>query len=120
MGLHFKEGSHNPAWDDGKELKSMWKKVLAGTLPGNDRQESIIPNMKLRERHSLHATYTVTTSLTVLFDSQGTPPPQWPLVTETKRAGSDDDLFDRKTKRQCTGWEHSTVSLPGASPKLVS
>ena len=85
MNLHYhlvgglETAEPNPAWDDGKDLEAMWKEMLGKALQDDDRCDNPIPSMALQE-HSLHATDTEATSLT-LFDSHNVPlPPPSPAT----------------------------------------
>ena len=69
MNLHYKAQVANPLWDDGKALKEMWERCLAGNLPHNDWCVNPVDGMWFREGPPIHVTHTVTTSSTKLYGS---------------------------------------------------
>ena len=81
MALHYHaDGGDNPigpnpAWNDGKALENMWKKMLERELPEDDRCENPVPDMIRQVDRPLNATYTTGTTSTMLFASHGAPLP---------------------------------------------
>lgn len=63
MDLHYKDRISNPLWNDGKTLRAMWEATLAKDLPSGDRCANEVPDMKIRNNRSLHATDSLWTHL---------------------------------------------------------
>jgi len=74
MDLHYKGGTPNPVWNDGKELKKLWEKVLAENLSSDDRVVNEILGMETRNNGSLHVTHTSATSTQILYRSRNESP----------------------------------------------
>ena len=90
MNLHYKGQAANPLWDDGKALKEMWERCLAGNLPCNDRCVNPVDGMRFREGPPIRATHTVTTSSTKLYGSHvGLPGSNTPAPGKRPRAVDD-------------------------------
>jgi len=86
MDLHYKGGSPNPVWNDGKELKKLWEEVLAAELPSDDWFANPMPGIKTGNNH---ATHTSATSTQVLYGSRNESPHP-PTPTKRSRAHSTD------------------------------
>jgi len=128
MDLHYKDEARNPRWGDGVALREMWERTLAEDLPTDDRCVNPVPYIKIREDHSLHATYTTGTSFVDLCKYRNEFPQPLvsaqPLVSTqplvlapTKRprvfsAGEDDlDPTSQASKLSRTGKEPQTRSV---------
>ena len=145
-GLHSTESSHVVDWiknamdlhfgkvvqgmvvralpDDGKALAAMWEGVLAKDLPSNDRRVNPIPDITIREGHSLHATFTVATSMQNLYricndPVQSQPPPSPPPTKKHRTRSPQPSELSPKGKRARTRSmaAKSDTQLPGASPE---
>ena len=104
MNLHYKGQVANPLWDDGKALKEMWERCLAGNLPLNDRRINPVDGMRFHEDCSLGATHTVNTSATHPYSSHDeSPKPTKSVPIKRLRGEEDIDLHTapQSKKRSC-------------------
>jgi hypothetical protein len=116
IDLHFEGYTYraaNPPREDGKAMRVMWEGILAKDLPTDDRRVNLIPDVKLREDNSLHATYTVATSSQDLYrhrndaTQQPSPPPphraSYPAPQPSKGSDHERDRCLRKVVHDCPG-----------------
>jgi len=116
MELHYKNGSPNPLWDDGKALGKFWEGILAKDLPSNDRRVNPIFGTKIQPGGSLQATYTAATSAQDLYRYRNDPTQSVaPPPAKRSVAQSADDNFPRPapppSKRPRTGERPRARSL---------
>jgi len=114
MDLHYKDGIVNPLWNDGKTLKTMWEGILGGDLPSGDRCVNKVPDMKIHDDYSLHATYTVATSAQNLYRYRYEPtqlPAPDPLESSHSHIMNDNDTAPQPSKRLRTGNRPQTRSV---------